>query len=155
VAVGIGFDLHRLEHGRVLRIAGVEIPHDRGFAGHSDGDVVLHALVDALLGAAGAGDIGSWFPDDDPRWKDADSAVFVRTVLAQTGVRPLHVDVTVLLERPALAPHREAMRARVAELVRLPLASVNLKAKTMEGIGPIGAGEAGAAFVAVEAERAG
>jgi len=122
VRIGQGFDAHRLVAGRPLRLAGVDIPHDRGLEGHSDGDVVLHAVTDAILGAIGAGDIGQHFSDTDPRWKEADSALFVghaAQLARQRGYGIGNVDVTVILERPKLAPHREAMAARLAEALEI------------------------------------
>ena len=143
--VGQGWDIHRLVSGRPLRLGGVEIPHPRGLLGHSDGDAVLHAVADALLGAAAAGDIGQHFPDTDPRWRGADSATLlaevVRIVATRRG-RVVNVDVNILAEEPKLAPHMPAMRARVAEILGVDEDCVGLKARTMEGLGPIGAGEA-------------
>jgi len=146
--VGIGFDIHRLVAGRRLVLAGVDVPHERGPLAHSDGDVVLHAVADAMLGAAGLGDLGEHFPDTDPAWKDADSAdILGRTVdlARKAGWTVAGVDVNVLLERPKLAAHKPAMRRRLAELLNLAPDAVGLKARTMEGLGPVGAGEAVAA----------
>ena len=143
--VGIGHDTHRLEPGRPLILGGVRVEHARGLAGHSDADVVLHALTDALLGAAGLGDIGDAFPDTDPAWKDADSARFVRDTLArlnQHGWRPVNVDVIVFAQEPKLGPLKAAIRANVARLLGLEAACVNVKAKTGEGVGSIGRAEA-------------
>jgi 2-C-methyl-D-erythritol 2,4-cyclodiphosphate synthase len=143
--VGIGWDLHRLAAGRRLVLGGVVVPHDRGTLGHSDGDPLLHALCDAVLGAAGLGDMGERFPPSDPRWKDADSAALLRAVVAEAraaGWATVQADATVLLERPRLGPHRAAIRARVAALLGVGEAAVNIKAKTAEGLGPVGAGEA-------------
>jgi 2-C-methyl-D-erythritol 2,4-cyclodiphosphate synthase len=154
--VGFGFDLHRLRRGRPLVLGGVRIPHPTGPAGHSDGDVVLHALCDALLGAAAGGDIGERFPDDDPRWKDADSRRFVENVwrpLRGAGWSVLNVDVTVLLERPKLRSWKAPIARAVAALLGLPADRVSVKAKTMEGLGDIGAGRAVAAHVAVLIQR--
>ena len=152
VRVGIGFDVHRLVEGRRLVLAGVDVPHARGALAHSDGDVVLHAVADAILGAAGLGDLGEHFPDTDPAWKDAASAGILRgaVVMArQAGWTPTGVDVNVLLEQPKLGAHKAAMRRRLAELLGLPQAAVGLKARTLEGLGPIGAGEAVAAQAVV------
>ncbi len=152
VRVGQGWDLHRLVAGGPLRLAGIDIAHDRGAKGHSDGDVVLHALTDAVLGAVGAGDIGSHFPDTDPRWKGADSAVFLEEavrVIRDRGFDIGNVDVNVLLERPKLAPHREAMRRRLAGILGVTEDCVSLKAKTNEGLGEIGSGDALAAMAVV------
>ena len=151
VTVGIGYDAHRLEAGRRLVLGGVELEHDRGLAGHSDGDALTHAVIDALLGAAGRGDIGQRFPDTDPAWKDADSIELLRTVVAElraAGYAPLHVDATVVLEAPKLSGAHDAMRARLAEALDLPEDRVNVKATTGEGIGFVGRGE-GAAALAV------
>ena len=149
--VGIGFDVHRLGSRKPLRIGGVTIPHPRGPVAHSDGDVVLHALVDALLGAAGEGDIGEHFPDSDPAWRNASSDRFVAGALARLGrrFRVENVDLTVLAEAPKLGPWKERIRARVAGLLGIPVRRVNVKAKTMEGLGPIGKGKAIAAWVVV------
>lgn len=155
--VGHGYDVHRLVAGRPLRLAGVEIPFERGLLGHSDGDAVLHALCDAVLGALGTGDIGTHFPDDDPRFAGADSALFVAEVVRlarQRGYDVANVDVTISAERPRLAPHNAAMRARLAALLGVEVERVNLKAKTNEGLDAIGRGEAIAAtVVALLAER--
>ena len=149
--VGLGFDLHRLEAGRRCVLGGVEIPHPSGPAGHSDGDAVLHALIDALLGAAGAEDLGTLFPDTDPRWKGADSATLLTEALALVrarGWRVVNVDVVVASEGPRIAPHRAAMRARMAELLGVEPEAVNVKGKTLEGLGAL-AGGAGVAAQAV------
>ncbi|MER3417097.1 MAG: 2-C-methyl-D-erythritol 2,4-cyclodiphosphate synthase [Gemmataceae bacterium] len=143
--VGIGHDLHRLQPGRRLILGGLEIPYARGLVGHSDGDVVLHALVDALLGAAGLGDIGDAFPDDDPRFADADSSQFLRTTLARLaalGYRVSNVDLTIFAQEPRLGSHKEAMRRHLAALMGLVPNAVNVKAKTGEKVGVIGRGEA-------------
>ncbi|MGH7786289.1 MAG: 2-C-methyl-D-erythritol 2,4-cyclodiphosphate synthase [Candidatus Binatia bacterium] len=158
--VGQGWDIHRLVAGRPLRLGGLEIPHERGLLGHSDGDAVLHAVTDALLGALAAGDIGQHFPDTDPRYRGADSAVLLAAVVQMVAARRQrvgNVDVTVLAERPKLAPFVPAMRARLAALLGVDEACVSIKAKTMEGLGAIGAGEAiGAlAVVLLEAARRG
>lgn len=150
---GQGWDLHRLVQGGPLRLGGIDIPHDRKALGHSDGDVVLHSLTDAILGAAGAGDIGVHFPDDDPRWRGADSALFLAAavrIAREQGFAVASVDVTVLLERPKIAPHRANMVARLEELLAANEAvSVSLKAKTNEGLGEIGSGDAVAALALV------
>ncbi len=142
---GIGLDSHRLAEGRRLVLGGVEIPYERGLAGHSDADVLAHAITDALLGAAGMGDIGQLYPDTDPAWKDADSMVLLREVAERVraaGWAVEHVDVTVMLERPKLAPHREAIAASLSAV----LGSVNVKATTGEGMGFVGRGEGVAAL---------
>jgi 2-C-methyl-D-erythritol 2,4-cyclodiphosphate synthase len=151
LAVGIGYDVHRFAAGRRLVLGGVEVEHDQGLAGHSDADVLTHAIIDALLGAAGRGDIGQRFPDTDPAWRDADSLDLLRTVVAElaaAGYAPQHVDATVVLEAPKLSSARDAMRARLAEALDLPEDRVNVKATTGEGIGFVGRGE-GAAALAV------
>lgn len=139
--VGQGFDVHRFsepEDGRPLVLMGVTVPHDRGLAGHSDADVMLHALMDALLGAAGLGDIGQHFPDTDAAYRGADSARLLERVvaaLAEAGWRVVNADVCLVGERPRLAPHREAMRARIAPLLGIPVEALNVKATTTEGLG--------------------
>jgi len=147
VRTGIGIDSHRFEPGRRLVLGGVEIPYELGLAGHSDADVLAHAIADALLGAAGLGDIGQHFPDTDEAWRDADSIELLRTVVervVEQGYWIEHVDATVMLERPKLAPHREAIEASLSAV----LGSVNVKATTGEGMGFVGRGE-GAAALAV------
>ncbi|HWO15211.1 MAG TPA: 2-C-methyl-D-erythritol 2,4-cyclodiphosphate synthase [Solirubrobacterales bacterium] len=143
--VGIGYDSHRFAEGRRLVLGGVEIPHDRGLAGHSDADVLTHAVIDALLGAAGMGDIGTLFPDDDERWRDADSIDLLRTAVGTVPGRIVNVDATVVCEEPKLAPHRAEMERLIAEATS---ARVSVKATTNEGMGWIGRGE-GIACIAV------
>jgi 2-C-methyl-D-erythritol 2,4-cyclodiphosphate synthase len=146
---GIGYDLHRLAEGRKLLIGGIELPYEKGSVGHSDGDVLSHALCDALLGAAGLGDIGTHFPDTDPRWKGASSQRFLeytRGLLEERGLRITHVDAIVICERPKLGPHFPAMRGTLARSLGITLEQINLKAKTNEGTGDIGRGEAIAAY---------
>jgi 2-C-methyl-D-erythritol 2,4-cyclodiphosphate synthase len=145
---GIGYDLHRLTEGRKLILGGVEVPFEKGPVGHSDGDVLAHAICDALLGAAALGDIGTHFPDTDPRWKGASSLVFLehtRKLLEEHGLKINHIDAVVILERPKLGPHFPAMREALAKAVCIEPARINLKAKTNEGVGAIGRGEAIAA----------
>ena len=145
---GIGYDFHRLDAGRKLIVGGVEIPFDRGAIGHSDGDVLAHAICDALLGAAGLGDIGQHFPDTDPKWKDASSLEFLahlRHLLQEQSFNIVHIDATVVLERPKLAPFFPEMKKRMAETLAIKAERINLKAKTMEGLEAIGRGEAIAA----------
>jgi 2-C-methyl-D-erythritol 2,4-cyclodiphosphate synthase len=145
---GIGYDLHRLEPGRKLVIGGVTLPFEKGTLGHSDGDALSHAICDALLGAAGLGDIGSHFPDSDPRWKGVSSLIFLeqtRKMLEGKGLRIQHIDAIVILERPKLGPHFPAMREALANSLGVETAQINLKAKTNEGVGEIGRGEAIAA----------
>ncbi|MCS6878160.1 MAG: bifunctional 2-C-methyl-D-erythritol 4-phosphate cytidylyltransferase/2-C-methyl-D-erythritol 2,4-cyclodiphosphate synthase [Geminicoccaceae bacterium] len=139
-----GIDVHRLVPGRRLVLGGIEIPFALGLEGHSDADVVLHALTDAILGLVGAGDIGEHFPPRDPRWRDADSSLFLRRaleLLSGAGGVLEHVDVTILAERPKLAPHRAAMRERLAALLGLGAGAVSVKATTTEGLGFVGRGE--------------
>jgi 2-C-methyl-D-erythritol 2,4-cyclodiphosphate synthase len=146
---GIGYDSHRLKAGRRLVIGGVEIPHERGLDGHSDADVLAHAITDALLGAAGLEDIGSHFPDTDPRWRDADSIALLEEALALVraeGLELVNVDCTVLMEQPKLSPHRHAIRERLARALGLPERRVSVKASTGEGIGFVGRGEGVAAL---------
>jgi 2-C-methyl-D-erythritol 2,4-cyclodiphosphate synthase len=152
MAVGIGRDLHRLVPGRKLVLGGVEIPHPVGPLGHSDGDVVIHALVNALLGAAGLGDIGRRFPDSDPAWKDAPSELFLAAVMKDlsTAWRVVNADLMVILERPKLAPHVEAIAERLAG--HLGTDRVSVKATTNEGLGPIGANEAVECLAVVQIE---
>jgi 2-C-methyl-D-erythritol 2,4-cyclodiphosphate synthase len=150
--IGQGFDLHRLVAGRPLRLAGITIPFDRGLLGHSDGDVVLHAVCDAVLGALGAGDIGRHFPDTDPRYRGIDSSRLLERVAAlmrEQGRQLGNLDVTILAEAPRLAPHVDAMRARLAALLGAATDQISVKAKTMEGLGAIGNGEAIAAMAVV------
>ena len=149
--VGLGYDAHRLVAGRRLVLGGVEIEHERGLEGHSDADALAHAITDALLGAAGLEDIGAHFPDTDERWRDADSlALLSATVelLAEQGLAPVNVDATVVIERPKLAPHREAMRERLAGALGLEMAAVSVKATRGEGMGFVGR-EEGVAVLAV------
>ncbi len=155
---GIGYDCHRFTEGRRLVLGGVEIPHDRGLSGHSDADVLTHAIIDALLGAAALGDIGQHFPDTDPAFKDADSLELLRTVvgvLAEHGFEVRHVDATVLIERPKLAPARDRIRASLAETLGLPEDHVNVKATRGEGMGFVGAEEGAAALAVATIERLG
>jgi len=147
--IGLGWDSHRLEPGRRLVLGGVEIPGPMGLAGHSDADVLTHAIMDALLGAAGLGDIGERFPDTDPRYRDADSIELLRGLvaeLADLGMAVAHVDSTVLMERPRLADHKAAMRERLADALGTPPSRVNVKASTGEGMGFVGRGEGVAAL---------
>jgi 2-C-methyl-D-erythritol 2,4-cyclodiphosphate synthase len=149
---GIGWDSHRLVAGRPLILGGVAIPHDRGLDGHSDADVLAHAVIDALLGAAGLGDIGLHFPDTDPAFEGADSIGLLRDAVgraADAGFRPVHADATVVMERPKLAPHREAIRASLAAALGLGPDAVNVKASTGEGLGFVGREEGVAALAVV------
>jgi 2-C-methyl-D-erythritol 2,4-cyclodiphosphate synthase len=156
--VGIGYDSHRLSPGRPLILGGVEIPSELGLDGHSDADVLTHALIDALLGAGALGDIGEHFPDTDERFHGADSIGLLRDVvakLAAEGHRIINVDSTVVMERPKLSPHRSAIRARLAETLGLPEGRVGVKASTGEGIGFIGRGEGVAALAVATLTSAG
>jgi 2-C-methyl-D-erythritol 2,4-cyclodiphosphate synthase len=144
-SVGIGYDSHRFAEGRRLVLGGVEIEHERGLAGHSDADVLTHAVIDALLGAACMGDMGALFPDDDERWRDADSIDLLRTVVGTVPGRIVNIDATVVCEEPKLSPHRAEMERTIAEATS---ARVSVKATTNEGMGWIGRGE-GIACVAV------
>jgi 2-C-methyl-D-erythritol 2,4-cyclodiphosphate synthase len=150
--VGSGFDVHAFGPGDSVMLGGVRVAHTHGVVAHSDGDVVLHALCDALLGAAGLGDIGQHFSDRDPRWRGVDSARFVAEVLAMVRARGLAVenaDVTVIAQAPKIAPHGEAMRRRIAQLLQLDEARVNVKATTTEGLGFLGRAEGIAAQAVV------
>lgn len=143
--VGLGHDRHRLVPGRPLILGGVSIAFELGFDGHSDADVLLHAITDALLGAIGAGDIGELFPNTDPQWKNADSVVFLRAALAKVreqGYTIGNLDCTIHAERPKLSPHKETIACCIAELLGVRRDQVNVKAKTGERVGPIGRGEA-------------
>lgn len=157
--IGIGYDVHAfaaLEAGRPLLLGGVTIPHERGLAGHSDADVLIHAIVDALLGAAALGDIGTHFPSSDARWRDAPSTAFLAytvDLLRQHGWAIGNVDATVVAERPRLAPHVPALRARLAEILGVEVARVSVKSKTTDGLGFTGRGEGIACHAVVLIER--
>jgi 2-C-methyl-D-erythritol 2,4-cyclodiphosphate synthase len=147
--MGIGYDSHRLRRGRRLVIGGVELPGELGLEGHSDADVLAHALIDALLGAAALGDIGERFPDSDERWRGADSIELLESVaqsVTSEGLAIVNVDCTVVIEAPKLAPHREAIRERLARALALELGRVNVKASSGEGMGFVGRGEGVAAL---------
>jgi 2-C-methyl-D-erythritol 2,4-cyclodiphosphate synthase len=155
--VGLGHDVHRLAPNRALILGGVRIEYDRGLLGHSDADILLHAITDALLGAAGLGDIGDAFPDTDPAYAGIDSAVLLAETLRRVrdgGWRIINLDCTIFAQRPKLAPHKPAIRRRVAELLGIPVETVNVKAKTGELVGPIGREEAMAADAVVLLEKA-
>jgi 2-C-methyl-D-erythritol 2,4-cyclodiphosphate synthase len=155
---GIGYDNHRLEAGRKLIVGGVELPFDKGPVGHSDGDVLAHALCDALLGAAGLGDIGTHFPDTDPRWKGADSMIFLqhaRRLLDEKKFTIEYVDAVVITEKPKLGPHFPKMRETLAKALGVETEKVHLKAKTNEGVDAIGRGEAIGSFVVATISIAG
>jgi len=147
--VGIGYDSHPFAAGRKLILGGVAIPHDKGLAGHSDADAVAHAVTDAILGAAGLGDIGRMFPNDDPQWKDASSIDLLNTAflkVVEAGFQFVHADVTVIIEKPRLAPHLDSMKERLAQALLTAPAHISMKAKTNEGMGWIGRGEGVAVF---------
>lgn len=149
--IGLGFDLHRLEQGRRCVLGGIELPHPTGPLGHSDGDAVLHALADAVLGAAGLDDLGTLFSDKDPRWKGADSAALLAECVARVhaaGWRVENADIVIATEGPRIAPHRAAMRARIAALLDVAADAVNVKGKSLEGLGALANG-AGVAVQAV------
>ena len=156
IRTGLGWDVHRLAPGRPLILGGVTIPSERGLEGHSDADVLAHAITDAILGAAALGDIGMHFPDSDPRWKGCDSLVFLRHAreLAEgRGFRIVHVDSTVILERPKLKEYRAAIRERIADVLSLDMDSVSVKFKTAEQVGPVGEGRSAEAQALVTLER--
>jgi len=156
IRIGEGWDIHALVPGRKLVLGGVEIPFERGLLGHSDADALLHAITDALLGAAGLGDIGRHFPDTDERFKGADSVVLLTEValrVRQQGWQIANVDSTVIAQAPRLAPHIEAMRTRIAQALDLLPAQVNVKAKTAEKLGPVGQGQGIEARAVVLLER--
>ena len=153
---GIGYDLHRLDYGRPLMVGGVEVPFDKGPVGHSDGDVLAHALCDALLGAAGLGDIGKLFPDTDPEWKGANSLLFLehtRKLLSGKNFVIEYVDAVVILEKPKLGPHFPKMRDALARALKVSTDQISLKAKTNEGVDAVGHGEAIAAHVVATLSR--
>jgi 2-C-methyl-D-erythritol 2,4-cyclodiphosphate synthase len=154
---GIGYDCHRFAVGRPLVLGGVRVEHDRGLAGHSDADVLTHAIIDALLGAAALGDIGEHFPDSDERYRDADSLELLRTtvaMLAERGFGIVHVDATVVMERPAVSPHRDRIRASLAGALGVGTEQVSVKATRGEGMGFVGR-EEGAAALALATVRSG
>jgi 2-C-methyl-D-erythritol 2,4-cyclodiphosphate synthase len=152
----MGFDIHRLVPDQPLILGGVTIPHPQGLKGHSDADVLLHALCDALLGAVGEGDMGTYFPDTDPKWKDASSRIFVVKALERVkaqGGKISNVDLVMLTAAPRLAPHRSMIRQSIASILEVDPSQVNVKAKTMQGLGPVGEGQAMAAYAVVLLER--
>ncbi len=158
IRVGSGHDTHRLEAGYPLILGGIAIPYPRGLAGHSDADAVLHALTDALLGAVGLGDIGDAYPDTDPRWKGADSALFLTETVAKLhalGWRVGNADVTIFAQEPKLGPVKMAIRENLARLLAVPIDCVNVKAKTGERVGHIGRAEAIGCHAVVLVERMG
>ena len=154
--VGIGYDVHRFAPGRALRLGGVAIPHDQGLDGHSDADVLLHAIADALLGAAALGDIGHHFPPSDPAWRGADSRDLLRRVaalLAGAGWAVGNIDATLIAEAPRIGPHAAAMRTSIAACLGVGLDAIGLKATTNEGMGFIGRGEGIAALAVAQIDR--
>jgi 2-C-methyl-D-erythritol 2,4-cyclodiphosphate synthase len=156
VRVGFGLDAHRLAPGRPLVLGGVTVPHDRGLVGHSDADVLTHAMIDALLGAAALGDVGGMFPDDDPAWAGASSLDLARRAVARVraaGFEVENVDGTIVAQAPRIAPHAAAMRARVAEALGVAVDRVSIKATTTEGMGPEGRGEGIAAHAVATLRR--
>jgi len=152
IRVGLGHDTHRLEEGRPLILGGVAVEYSRGLAGHSDGDIVFHALTDALLGAIGAGDIGELYPDKDPQWKGADSRIFIEGAMARVtraGFSVANTDIIIHAEKPKLGPVKERIRDQVAKCLGIEADRVNIKAKTGEKVGHIGRGEAMACHAVV------
>jgi 2-C-methyl-D-erythritol 2,4-cyclodiphosphate synthase len=157
VRTGLGYDCHRFEGGRPLVLGGVEVPAERGLLGHSDADVLTHAVIDALLGAAALGDIGQHFPDTDERYRDSDSIELLGAVcslLAGRGLAVVNVDATVIIEAPKLAPYRERMRGRLAEAIGVDVDRVSVKATRGEGMGFVGRGEGAAALAIATLEEA-
>ena len=157
--IGSGYDIHRLGAERLLVLGGVQFPGEPGLIGHSDADPVMHALADAVLGAAALGDIGEHFPDTDPQWKDADSAGILREALrlaaGERGLRLVNIDVNIIAQRPRLGDRKAEIRSRLAEVLDLPPECVSVKARTAEGLGPIGRGEAIEAHAVVLMDTAG
>jgi 2-C-methyl-D-erythritol 2,4-cyclodiphosphate synthase len=160
IRIGIGYDLHRLVEGRELVLGGVRIPHETGLLGHSDGDALLHAITDAILGALALGDIGSHFPDTEAQYKDASSLdllLTVRRLIQSSGYRVVNIDSVIIAEAPRMRPYIESMRRRIAECLEVPMEAVSVKAKTNETVGPEGRGEAistQAVVLLEQAERA-
>ncbi|MBZ0135917.1 MAG: 2-C-methyl-D-erythritol 2,4-cyclodiphosphate synthase [Planctomycetes bacterium] len=143
--VGLGYDIHQMVEGRKLILGGVEIKHDKGSKGHSDGDALLHAITDALLGGAGLGDIGEYFPDTDPKWKDADSGVLLKEafkIVRRRGWEVENIDCNIIAQTPRLKPYKSQMEARIASLLEIETRRVNVKAKTNEGMDAVGRKEA-------------
>ncbi|RUM59147.1 MAG: 2-C-methyl-D-erythritol 2,4-cyclodiphosphate synthase [Persephonella sp.] len=144
--IGIGFDLHRLEEGKKLIIGGVIIPYEKGFIAHSDGDILFHSITDALLGAVGYGDIGELFPDNDNRWKDADSSTFLKEakrIVDSLGYEIVNIDSVIILQKPKIKPYRELIRENTAKVLEIEKSKVFIKGKTYEKIGDLGKGLAG------------
>ena len=154
--IGIGYDIHRLKKGLKLRLGGVTVPHTHGLEGHSDGDALLHAIVDALLGAAGLGDIGGYFSDKDPRFKNVDSRFFlnaIREMLSKKKWEILNVDAVIIAEKPNLSAFKKAICRNIAGELGISASQVNVKAKTNEGLGPVGKGKAIACYAVAALER--
>jgi 2-C-methyl-D-erythritol 2,4-cyclodiphosphate synthase len=150
--IGSGYDFHPFQEGRRLFLGGVEIPHEKGLKGHSDADAALHALCDALLGAAGLSDIGSYFPDTDPRYQGISSLLLLEKVyrlVRGKGFKPVNVDLTIIAEEPRIKPHADAMKANIARVLKLAVDEIGLKATTMEGLGTVGRREGLAAQAVV------
>ena len=150
--IGIGYDVHKLVEGRKLMIGGVAIPHTKGLLGHSDADVLIHAVCDALLGAAGLGDLGQHFPDNDPQFKNVSSLILLKEVqkkLKKNGFAPANIDAVVIAEEPQLSPHREKMKKNIADVLEMNLNQINIKATTEEGLGFTGKKEGMAAWAVV------
>jgi len=150
--IGIGYDLHRLTEGRPLIIGGVTISHHKGLQGHSDADVLIHAIIDAILGALALGDIGTYFPDTDPKYKNIDSKILLKQtvqVLQQNGWKIVNLDTTIIAEQPKLKPYIKSMRDVLSQLLQIPLECTSVKAKTNEGVGPEGKEEAISAFAVI------
>lgn len=158
IRVGLGFDVHRLVEGRKLVLGGVEVPHSRGLLGHSDADVVLHALMDALLGAAALGDIGQHFPPQDEQYRDISSIILLQRVMGLVGAKQMaisNLDIVVVAEEPKLLPHVPAMRSTIAQTLSIPMDSVSIKGKTTEGLGFTGQREGIAAYAVVGLRKVG
>jgi 2-C-methyl-D-erythritol 2,4-cyclodiphosphate synthase len=158
IRTGLGWDCHRIAKGRALTLGGVTVPCEFGLEGHSDADVLAHAITDAILGAAALGDIGMHFPDTDPRWKGSDSLVFLRytkELVETTGYRIMNVDSTVILERPKLKDFREAIRQRLAATLGIEVDRISVKFKTAEGVGPVGEGRSAEAQALVTLQKLG
>ncbi|MGI1691976.1 2-C-methyl-D-erythritol 2,4-cyclodiphosphate synthase [Thermoanaerobacter uzonensis] len=157
VRVGLGYDVHKFENGRKLILGGIEIPYDKGLAGHSDADVLIHALIDAILGAAGLGDIGEHFPDTEITYKDIDSSLLLKKVLAIIGnkFRLNNVDCIIIAQRPKLSPYKEQIRIKLSELLKIEKERINVKAKTEEGLGFTGRQEGIKAYAIVSLEELG
>ncbi|MCA1901120.1 MAG: 2-C-methyl-D-erythritol 2,4-cyclodiphosphate synthase [Candidatus Hydrogenedens sp.] len=150
--IGIGYDLHRLTEGRPLIIGGVTIPYHKGLQGHSDADVLIHAIIDAILGALALGDIGTYFPDTDPKYKNIDSKILLKQtvqLLQQNGWKIVNLDTTIIAEQPKLKPYIKSMRDVLSQLLQIPLECTSVKAKTNEGVGPEGKEEAISAFAVI------